>query len=96
MRLTSIPFRELIAPQAQGCFRDRRRKTDDGERGQGRVTLTFVRYEFRCGYSVSPHGLPGRYLALSKQALKSEKNRVLFSEPASYGCDSVLFQGAGQ
>lgn len=94
--LTSVPFRELIAPQAQGWFCDCRRKTDDDQCGQSRLTFSFTFSEFRFGFSVSPFGPLGRFLAPNKQDLKSEKNIVLFSGPASYGCHSVLCEGAGQ
>jgi hypothetical protein len=96
IHLTSVPFRELIAPQAQGWFCNCRRKTDDNECGQSRLTFSFTFSEFRLGFTVSPCGPLGRFLAPNKQDLKSEKNTVLFSEPASYGCLSVLFEGAGQ
>jgi|SRR5712691_730717 len=75
--LTSMAFRELITPHAQGWFCDCRRKTDDNE-------------------CVANRDRSGRFLALTKQDLKSGKNIVLFSGPASYGCHSVLFEGAGQ
>jgi hypothetical protein len=96
IRLTSVPFRELIAPQAQGWFCDCRRKTDDDQCGQSRLTFCLIFSGFRFGFRVSPRGPLGRSSALNKQELKSEKNTVLFSEPASYGCLSVLFEGAGQ
>ena len=96
MHLTPASFRELIATQAQGWFCDCRRKTDDDQCGQSRLTFSFTFSEFRLGFTVSPCGPLGRSLAPNKQDLKSEKNTVLFSEPASYGCLSVLFEGAGQ
>jgi hypothetical protein len=89
--LTSVPLRELIAPQAQGWFCDCRRNTDDDHCGQSRLTFSLIFSEFRLGFSVSSCGPLGRFLAPNKQDLKSEKNTVLFSEAASFGCLSVLF-----
>ena len=96
IHLTSVPFRELIAPQAQGWFCDCRRKTDDDQCGQSRLTFSFIFSEFRFGFAVSPRGPLGRFLAPNKQDLKSEKTYCSSGEPASYGCHSVLFEGAGQ
>src|SRR5258708_36046111 len=94
--LTSVLFRELIAPQAQGWFCNCRRKTDDNECGQSRRMFSFIFSECRFGFGVPPRGPLGRSPALNKQDLKSEKNIVLFSGPASYGCHSVLCEGAVQ
>jgi hypothetical protein len=94
--LTGLTFRELTAPQAQGWFCCCRRKTDYNECGQSRLTFSFVFVQFRFGFSVSPRGPLGRSHAPKKQDLESEKNIALFSGPASYGCHSVLCEGAGQ
>ena len=78
-----------------GLVRDCRRKTDDNECGQSRLTFSFICSEFRFGFSVSPCGPLGRFLAPNKQDLKSEKTYCSSGVPASYGCHS-LFEGAGQ
>src|SRR5260370_31572075 len=96
IHLTPVPFRELIATQAKGWLCDCRRKTDDNECGQSRLTFSFIFSEFRFGFSLSPRGPLGRSPALNKQDLKSEKNIALFTRLVSPGCHAVLCVGAGR
>src|SRR5258708_36655383 len=94
--LTSVLFRELIAPQAQGWFCDCRRKTDDNECGQSRLTFSFIFSEFRFGFSVSPSGPLGRSPALNKQDLKSDETSCSSAYLRLTFCHSVLVEGAGR
>lgn len=92
--LTRVPFRELIASQAQGRFCDWRRKTDFNTCGQGRLTLSFVFAQFCLGLTVlSPGGL-SRVPAPNKQELESESSCCSSACLGRTRCHFVLFEGS--
>jgi hypothetical protein len=93
--LTRLTFRELTAPQAQGWFCCCGRKTDHNVCGQSRLTISFVFAQFRFGISVATRTAQPIPRA-QETGPEVRNNLLLFSRPASYGCHSVLCEGAGQ